>query len=150
MFEFAKKKLFKYNMNKAYSHLTSAETAIRKADKYALIDSKGNYGEQLIKDLPKNYFAMASRDLLEANKYLISASKKIPKHDVWSQYEIVSIILKYDNPVKYYSNYYGLEFMYTFKTKIIDKMWKEQKAMFVEYTKDLIEYDYLLKKMLGE
>lgn len=109
-----------------------------------LSDRCGYNGDQENSD---RLFNESSANLLKAHKELCLAVSSIPKNDPLAVYQIAEIILKLDNPIMYYSNYYGLDFMYKFKTKSIEEKWNEQSQMFVNNIKDLIDYENVLKKM---
>lgn len=125
-------------MNEVQTNMTLAWRTIKISD---------NCGSERNQKDTAHFFNQASRYLLEAHKELCFAASVIPKNDPLAEYQIVEIILKLDNPIKYYSNYYGLEFMYKFKTKRIENKWREQSEMFTNNSKDLIEYEKIMKKM---
>ncbi|CAK8713340.1 hypothetical protein GMJAKD_02605 [Candidatus Electrothrix aarhusensis] len=92
------------------------------------------------------FFNKASSSLFEAYKELHDASLSIPKNDFFAEYEVVAVILKLDDPIMYYRNYYGFKFMYKFKTKRIENKWKGETRIFTNYSKKLIEYEKILKR----
>ncbi len=138
MFNFVNKYLFKTCMKEVQRNMTLAWCSLKRSDNFEF--------ERNQKD-STHFYNQASRYLLEAQKQMCSAASVIPQNDPLAEYQIVEVILKLDNPIKYYSNYYGLEFMYKFKTKNIENKWREQAQMVTKYSKDLIEYEKILKKM---
>ena len=137
MLNFVNKYLFNKCMKRVQSNMTLAWRTIKISDNCEY--------ERNQKD-STHFFNQASKYLLEAHKELCFAASSIPNNPL-AKYQIVEVILKLDNPIKYYSNYYGLEFMYKFKTKTIENKWNEQSQMFTNNSKDLIEYEKIMEKM---
>ena len=138
MLNFVNKYLFNKCMKRVQSNMTLAWRTIKISDNCESDRNQKN---------STHFFNQASKYLLEAHKELCFAASTIPKNDPLAEYQIVEVILKLDNPIKYYSNYYGLEFMFKFKTKTIENKWKEQSQMFTNNSKDLIEYEKIIEKM---
>lgn len=138
MLNFVNKFLFKKCMERVRSNMTLAWRTLEISDN---CEYKGNQKNST------HFFNQASKYLLEAHKELCFAVSSIPNNDPLAEYQIVEVILKLDDPIKYYSNYHGLEFMYKFKTKTIENKWNEQSQMFTNNSKDLIEYERIMKKM---
>ena len=138
MLNFVNKFLFNKYMERVRSNMTLAWRTLEISDN---CEYEGNQKNST------HFFNQASKYLLEAHKELCFAASSIPNNDPLAEYQIVEVILKLDDPIKYYSNYYGLEFMYKFKTKTIENKWNEQSQMFTNNSKDLIEYEKILEKM---
>ena len=138
MLNFVKKFSFKNFMKGVRENLALAYRCLELSDR---CEYKGD------QENSDRLFNESSAYLLKAHKDLCFAASSVPKNDPLAVYQIAEIILKLDNPIKYYSNYYGLDFMYKFKTKTIEAKWNEQSQMFVNNSKDLIDYENALKKM---
>lgn len=138
MLNFAKKLYFNRCMKEVHSNLSTAYRCLKLSDN---CEYKGD------QKTATRLLGEASKFLLEAFTELCCATSSIPKNDPIAQYRIVEVILKIDNPIKYYSNYYGLEFIYKFKTKSIESKWNEQAQMFAKNSKELLNYEEILEKM---
>lgn len=138
MLNFAKKLYFNRCMKEVHSNLSTAYRCIEMSDNCEYEGGQKNAARLLGED---------SKFLLEAFTELCYATSSIPKNDPIAQYRIVEVILKIDNPLKYYRNYYGLEFMYKFKTKSIESKWNEQAQMFAKNSKELLKDEEILEIM---